>query len=151
MKSLKRFDKLKYYGGIGKRSHHNDEQEELYELADLVNMLEQLQEDNDAQEDSQDDSTIDMSKRLDKMKYFGSLGKRSAANNNYDSMVRSLLDSDVLSQAAQQQQPINNNQEELNALRRKYIKLRKEHMADLSKKSQKSQIDKLRYMGGIGK
>ena len=77
---------------------------------------------------------VGLTKRLDKMKYFGGIGKRTSSNK---------------------ETVINNNVEAITALKKKYLQLKKEAAAaaaaELSKKSKSSGIDKLRYMGGIGK
>ena len=75
---------------------------------------------------------VGLTKRLDKMKYFGGIGKRTSMNK---------------------ESVVNNHLETITALKKKYLQLKKEAQAaaELSKKSKTSGIDKLRYMGGIGK
>lgn len=132
----KSLDRFKYYGGIGKRVpivdsilDNQDFNDYNYDDDDEI-LLEELAR----LENEEKNNGLTLAKRLDKMKYFGGIGKRTSMNK---------------------ENVINNNVEVVSALRKKYLQMKKEAAAvaaaELSKKSKTSGIDKLRYMGGIGK
>ncbi|CAF0847132.1 unnamed protein product [Brachionus calyciflorus] len=77
-------DKMRFYGGLGKRSDEsqiseNDDDDEIEESYEIVKRLDKMRYYGGLGKRGNDNSNqkYPSAKRLDKMKYFGGLGKRS--------------------------------------------------------------------------
>jgi hypothetical protein len=116
----KDLDKLRYYGGIGKRF--------------VESLMEHLNEANEGEYGSEEaaaadeDSNHNNDKRMDKMKYFGGLGKRTAGGSSPKRMDKMKYFGGIGKRGGIQRQ----------------------HEITPAKKS-KNNLDKLRFMGNIGK